>query len=51
MLRVNKVVLGVLLDMAVDVVVSEDVPLLQRLDDVANACEKAANAFLPILNR
>ena len=23
----------------------------QRLDDVANACEKAANAFLPILNR
>ena len=37
----------------------EDAPLaamhmyrvLQRLDDVANACEKAANAFLPILNR
>ncbi len=37
----------------------DDVPLaamhmyrvLQRLDDVANACEKAANAFLPILNR
>ena len=36
----------------------EDAPLaamhmyrvLQRLDDVANACEKAANAFLPILN-
>ncbi|MDB2320007.1 DUF47 family protein, partial [Candidatus Poseidoniales archaeon] len=35
----------------------EDAPLaamhmyrvLQRLDDVANACEKAANAFLPIL--
>ena len=25
--------------------------VLQRLDDVANACEKAANAFLPILNR
>ena len=24
--------------------------VLQRLDDVANACEKAANAFLPILN-
>lgn len=37
----------------------EDAPLaamhmyrvLQRLDDVANACEKAANGFLPILNR
>ena len=37
----------------------EDAPLaamhmyrvLQRLDDVANACEKAANAFLPILKR
>ena len=37
----------------------EDAPLaamhmyrvLQRLDDVANACEKAANAFIPILNR
>ena len=37
----------------------EDAPLaamhmyrvLQRLDDVANACEKAANAFLTILNR
>ena len=25
--------------------------VLQRLDDVANACEKAANAFWPILNR
>ncbi len=25
--------------------------VLQRLDDVANACEKAANAFLPILDR
>ena len=25
--------------------------VLQRLDDVANACEKAANAFLPLLNR
>ena len=25
--------------------------VLQRLDDVANACEKAANAFLPILHR
>ena len=25
--------------------------VLQRLDDVANACEKAANAFLPILKR
>ena len=25
--------------------------VLQRLDDVANACEKAANAFLPILNK
>ena len=25
--------------------------VLQRLDDVANACEKAANAFLPILYR
>ena len=25
--------------------------VLQRLDDVANACEKAANAFLPIINR
>ena len=25
--------------------------VLQRLDDVANACEKAVNAFLPILNR
>ena len=25
--------------------------VLQRLDDVANACEKAANAFLLILNR
>ena len=25
--------------------------VLQRRDDVANACEKAANAFLPILNR
>ncbi len=25
--------------------------VLQRLDDVANACEMAANAFLPILNR
>jgi len=25
--------------------------VLQRLDDVANACEKSANAFLPILNR
>ena len=25
--------------------------VLQRLDDVANACEKAANAFIPILNR
>ena len=25
--------------------------VLQRLDDVANACEKAANAFLPILNQ
>ena len=24
--------------------------VLQRLDDVANACEKAANAFLTILN-
>ena len=24
--------------------------VLQRLDDVANACEKAANAFLPSLN-
>jgi uncharacterized protein Yka (UPF0111/DUF47 family) len=23
--------------------------VLQRLDDVANACEKAANAFLPIV--
>lgn len=25
--------------------------VLQRLDDVANACEKAANAFLPIIKR
>ena len=25
--------------------------VLQRLDDVANACEKAANAFLPIIHR
>ena len=25
--------------------------VLQRLDDVANACEKAANAFIPILNK
>jgi PiT family inorganic phosphate transporter len=25
--------------------------VLQRLDDVANSCEKAANAFLPILHR
>ncbi len=25
--------------------------VLQRLDDVANTCEKAVNAFLPILNR
>ncbi len=25
--------------------------ILQRLDDVANACEKAANAFLPSLSR
>ena len=25
--------------------------VLQRLDDVANACEKAANAFLPSLNK
>ncbi len=25
--------------------------VLQRLDDVANACEKAANAFIPLLNR
>lgn len=25
--------------------------VLQRLDDVANACEKAANAFLPSLNQ
>ncbi len=25
--------------------------VLQRLDDVANACEMAVNAFLPILNR
>jgi len=25
--------------------------VLQRMDDVANACEKAANAFLPILHR
>ena len=25
--------------------------VLQRLDDVANAAEKAANAFLPILTR
>ena len=25
--------------------------VLQRLDDVANACEKAANAFLPIVYR
>ena len=25
--------------------------VLQRHDDVANACEKAANAFLPILKR
>ncbi len=24
--------------------------VLQRLDDVANACEKAANAFLPLLS-
>ena len=23
--------------------------VLQRLDDVANACEEAANAFLPIV--
>jgi uncharacterized protein Yka (UPF0111/DUF47 family) len=23
--------------------------VLQRLDDVANACEKAANAFLPLV--
>ena len=25
--------------------------VLQRMDDVANACEKAANAFLPILSK
>ena len=25
--------------------------VLQRMDDVANACEKAANAFIPLLNR
>jgi hypothetical protein len=25
--------------------------ILQRLDDVANAAEKAANAFLPIINK
>jgi PiT family inorganic phosphate transporter len=25
--------------------------VLQRLDDVANACERAANAFLPLLSR
>jgi len=25
--------------------------VLQRLDDVANACEKAANAFLPSISR
>ncbi len=25
--------------------------VLQRLDDVANACEKAANAFLPMVYR
>ncbi|MBL72992.1 MAG: hypothetical protein CMB41_07595 [Euryarchaeota archaeon] len=25
--------------------------VLQRMDDVANACEKAANAFLPLVNR
>ena len=25
--------------------------VLQRLDDVANACEKAANAFLPLLSK
>ena len=25
--------------------------VLQRMDDVANACEKAANAFLPMLHR
>ena len=25
--------------------------VLQRLDDVANACEKAANPFIPILNK
>ena len=25
--------------------------VLQRMDDVANACEKAANAFLPSLSR
>ena len=25
--------------------------ILQRMDDVANACEKAANAFLPSLSR
>ena len=25
--------------------------VLQRLDDVANACENAANAFIPILNK
>ncbi len=25
--------------------------VLQRMDDVANACEKAANAFIPLLNK
>jgi len=25
--------------------------VLQRLDDVANACERAANAFLPLISR
>jgi len=25
--------------------------ILQRLDDVANAAEKAANAFLPMMNK
>ena len=25
--------------------------VLQRLDDVANACEKAANAFLPLTHQ